>query len=103
MCTFKPIRNARLQACEPLAQHALHQREMEDNAKKLGVLFWKLNAHEVSDEVLGLLVPLVQALTAGDIPTAKSIHVKLTGSYWSECSQWLQVIKRLTKARQQML
>lgn len=91
-----------MQACEPLAQNALQQREMEDNAKKLGILFWKLNAHEISDEVVGLLVPLAQALTAGDIATAKSIHVKLTGSYWNECSQWLQVIKRLTKARQQL-
>lgn len=75
---------------------------MEDNAKKLGILFWKLNVHELSDEVVGLLVPLAQALTSGDIATAKSIHVKLTGSHWSECSQWLQVIKRLMKARQQL-
>lgn len=91
-----------MQACEPLAQHALQQREMEDNGKKLGILFWKLNAHELSNEVVALLVPLSQALTAGDIATAKSIHVKLTGSHWSECSHWLQVIKRLMKARQQL-
>ena len=79
-----------------------HRKEMEDNAKKLGILFWKLNANELSEEVVTQLVPLSHALSAGDIATAKSIHVKLTGSHWNECSSWLQVIKRLMKARQQL-
>lgn len=80
----------------------VQRKEMEDNAKKLGILFWKLNAHDLSEEVVGQLVPLSHALSAGDIATAKAIHVRLTGNHWNECSSWLQVIKRLMKARQQL-
>ena len=38
----------------------------------------------------------------GHLPTAR-LQVSLTTSDWDECSAWLTALKRLIKARQQMM
>mmetsp|Transcript_24380 Transcript_24380/g.43410 ORF Transcript_24380/g.43410 Transcript_24380/m.43410 type:complete len:1160 (-) Transcript_24380:43-3522(-) len=76
------------------------KREMDDNAKRLGGLFWHLNKADVSPSVAGKLTALCQALDAGDFPQASHIQVQMTTSDWDECSQWLTALKRLIKSAQ---
>lgn len=75
---------------------------MDDNAKRLGTLFWKLNAGQLSTEVVGKLHQLAAAAARGDWQGVHQIQVNLTASHWDECSAWLTACKRLCKARSQM-
>lgn len=84
----------------PAAAAGPKKKEMDDNSKRLGQLFWKLNAQQVSDGVVGKLQQLCAALDAGDYATASHIQINLTTSDWSECSAWLTALKRLVKSRQ---
>lgn len=84
----------------PTAVAGPKKKEMDDNSKRLGQLFWKLNAHQVSDGVVGKLQQLCAALDGGDFATASHIQINLTTSDWSECSAWLTALKRLVKSRQ---
>lgn len=92
------------QACAtaPQMQAASKKREMDDNSKKLGQLFWKLNAGEVSEGVVQKLLLLKQALDQGNLNQALSVQASLTTSNWDECSSWLTALKRLIKARQML-
>eukprot|EP00245_Coleochaete_scutata_P005204 TRINITY_DN18571_c0_g2_i1.p1 TRINITY_DN18571_c0_g2~~TRINITY_DN18571_c0_g2_i1.p1 ORF type:complete len:1125 (-),score=228.11 TRINITY_DN18571_c0_g2_i1:535-3909(-) len=78
------------------------KREIEDNSRKLGALFTKLNASHVSANVGGKLQQLCQALNAGDFATALHVQVGLTTSDWDECSAWVTALRRMIKARQTM-
>jgi Steroid receptor RNA activator (SRA1) len=90
-----------VQVCEPLRAHGdKQQREMDNAAHKLGVLFWQLNAQQLSGTVLALLADLSAAVARGAWHDAQQLHIKLTGSHWDECKEWLGAIKRLIKARQ---
>ncbi|GAB2300099.1 hypothetical protein Dimus_034139 [Dionaea muscipula] len=79
---------------------AQKKREIEDNSRKLGSLFDKLNKRDVSNNVAGKLVQLCQALDSGDYGTALQIQVLLTTSDWDECNSWLAALKRMIKVRQ---
>ena len=81
-----------------VASQPAKKREMDDSSKRLGALFWKLNAGDVSPSVAGKLLQMAQALDAGEIATAMQINVGLTTSDWDECSNWLQALKRLLKS-----
>lgn len=83
--------------------HPGKRREVEDSSKKLGALFWRMNRGEVSQSVAGKLLQLCQALDAGDFVTATHLQVSLTTSDWDECSPWLTALKRLIKARHQLM
>ncbi|KAL3153542.1 hypothetical protein ABBQ38_011870 [Trebouxia sp. C0009 RCD-2024] len=89
-------------ASAPQLQAPNKKREMDDNSKKMGQLFWKLNAGDVSEGVVQKLLQLKQALDQGDFNKASSIQISLTTSDWDECSTWLTALKRLIKARQML-
>ncbi|PIN23651.1 Vesicle coat complex COPII, subunit SEC31 [Handroanthus impetiginosus] len=76
------------------------KREIEDNSKKLGALFAKLNSGDISKNAAEKLVQLCQALDTGDFGTALQIQVLLTTSDWDECNFWLATLKRMIKTRQ---
>ncbi|GER48620.1 transport protein SEC31 [Striga asiatica] len=82
----------------PLANPA-KKREIEDNSKKLGALFAKLNSRDISANAAEKLVQLCQALDNGDFSTALQIQVLLTTSDWDECNFWLATLKRMIKTR----
>ncbi|PWA83548.1 transducin family protein / WD-40 repeat family protein [Artemisia annua] len=76
------------------------KREIDDNSKKIGALFTKLNSGDISKNAAEKLVQLCQSLDLGDFATALKIQVDLTTSDWDECSFWLATLKRMIKIRQ---
>ncbi|XP_076901787.1 protein transport protein SEC31 homolog B-like [Bidens hawaiensis] len=76
------------------------RREIDDNSKKLGALFAKLNSGDISKNAAEKLGQLCQSLDRGDFTTALKIQVDLTTSDWDECSFWLATLKRMIKIRQ---
>lgn len=57
--------------------HAGRKREADDNSKKVGALFWRMNAGELKPEVLDKLRALVSAIQSGNAQEAASIQVRL--------------------------
>lgn len=57
------------------------KREAEDNSRRIGVLFWRINAGEVSPGVQAQLQQLAAALSAGDVATAQSIQVRASAHF----------------------
>lgn len=51
------------------------KREIDDNSKKIGALFAKLNSNDISKNAVEKLVQLCQALDNGDYSTALQIQV----------------------------
>ncbi|CAH9098983.1 unnamed protein product [Cuscuta epithymum] len=78
------------------------RREIEDNSKKLGALFAKLNSGDISNNAAEKLIQLCQALDNGDTSTALQIQVLLTTTDWDECHFWLATLKRMLKMRQSL-
>ncbi|XP_024364075.1 protein transport protein SEC31 homolog B isoform X2 [Physcomitrium patens] len=78
------------------------KREIEDNSRKLGALFVKLNSADLSDNASKKLVQLCQAINGRDYTAAMQIQVALTTSDWDECGFWLTALKRMIKLRQSM-
>ncbi|XP_047342560.1 protein transport protein SEC31 homolog B-like [Impatiens glandulifera] len=76
------------------------KREIEDNSRKIGALYAKLNAGDISRNAAEKLVQICQALDNGDFNTALQILVQLTTSDWDECNFWLTALKRMIKTRQ---
>ncbi|CAH2062951.1 unnamed protein product [Thlaspi arvense] len=76
------------------------KREIEDNSRKLGALFVKLNSGDISKNAADKLAQLCQALDSHDFSAALQIQVLLTTSEWDECNFWLATLKRMIKARQ---
>ncbi|XP_058078793.1 protein transport protein SEC31 homolog B-like isoform X2 [Magnolia sinica] len=76
------------------------KREMEDNSRKIGSLFAKLNSGDISPNAASKLSQLCQALDSGDFAGALHIQVLLTTSDWDECNFWLAALKRMIKTRQ---
>eukprot|EP00963_Diacronema_lutheri_P007132 scaffold626_cov337-Pavlova_lutheri.AAC.17 len=79
------------------ASNPIKKREMEDNSKRLAVLFYSLNSGDVSNKVCAKLRDLCHALDSGDFAAASHIQVGMTTSDWDECSAWLTALKRLIK------
>ncbi|XP_057498438.1 protein transport protein SEC31 homolog B-like isoform X2 [Actinidia eriantha] len=78
------------------------KREIEDNSRKIGALFAKLNSGDISKNAAEKLVQLCQSLDNGDFGTALQIQVQLTTSDWDECNFWLATLKRMIKTRQNL-
>lgn len=76
------------------------KREIEDNSKRLGGLFAKLNSGDISKNASDKLLQLCQALDNGDFGTALQIQVHLTTTEWDECQSWLGSLKRMIKTKQ---
>ncbi|XP_010938544.1 protein transport protein SEC31 homolog B isoform X1 [Elaeis guineensis] len=76
------------------------KREIEDNSRKIGALFSKLNSGDISPNAASKLGQLCQALDGGDYAGALHIQVLLTTSDWDECNFWLAALKRMIKTRQ---
>ncbi|CAN6455970.1 unnamed protein product [Victoria cruziana] len=79
---------------------AARKREIDDNSKRIGALFAKLNSADISPNAASKLVQLCQALDKGDISAALHIQVLLTTSDWDECNFWLSSLKRMIKMKQ---
>lgn len=80
--------------------NASKKREIEDNSRKIGSLFAKLNSGDISPNAASKLIQLCQALDSGDYASALHIQVLLTTSDWDECNFWLAALKRMIKTRQ---
>ncbi|XP_057456926.1 protein transport protein SEC31 homolog B [Lotus japonicus] len=76
------------------------RREIEDNSKRIGGLFAKLNSGDISKNAADKLLQLCQSLDSGDFGTALQIQVLLTTTEWDECQSWLGSLKRMIKTRQ---
>ncbi|CAL9088000.1 unnamed protein product [Musa acuminata var. zebrina] len=76
------------------------KREIEDNSRRIGSLFAKLNSGHTSPDVATKLVQLCQALDARDFAGALHIQVDMARSYWNECDVWVASLKRMIKTRQ---
>ncbi|KAJ8900152.1 hypothetical protein K2173_024792 [Erythroxylum novogranatense] len=76
------------------------KREIEDNSRKIGALFAKLNSGDISRNASDKLIQLCQAMDMNDFGTALQIQVLLTTSEWDECNFWLATLKRMIKTRQ---
>ncbi|CAN6906040.1 unnamed protein product [Brassica oleracea] len=76
------------------------KREIEDNSRKLGALFVKLNSGDISKNAADKLAQLCHALDTHDFGAALQLQVLLTTSEWDECNFWLSTLKRMIKARQ---
>jgi len=76
------------------------KREIEDNSRKIGALFVKLNSGDISPNVSSKLIQLCSALDSSDFATAMHLQVILTTSDWDECNFWLAALKRMIKTRQ---
>jgi membrane fusion protein (multidrug efflux system) len=77
-------------ACLPLANNPARKREMEDNSKRLGGLFWRLNEGKLSPAVAAKLTALCQALDAGKLKRAsgsQAASVRLVMEDGSEFAQ----------------
>lgn len=49
---------------------------MDDNSRRLGGLFWKLNEGQVAQHVVAKLLQMVAALDAGNWPAAQHVQVR---------------------------
>ncbi|XP_059651913.1 protein transport protein SEC31 homolog B-like [Cornus florida] len=78
------------------------KREIEDNSRKIGALFGKLNGGDISKSAAERLANLCQALDNGDFNAALQVQVLLTTCDWDECNFWLATLKRMIKTRQNM-
>ncbi|MCO5588868.1 hypothetical protein L7F22_042828 [Adiantum nelumboides] len=78
------------------------KREIEDNSKKLGGLFERLNKADISPNARVKLVQICQSIDTGDYVTASQLQVSLTTSDWDECGSWLGPLKRMIKLRQSL-
>ncbi|XP_047340406.1 protein transport protein SEC31 homolog B-like [Impatiens glandulifera] len=76
------------------------KREIEDNSRKIGALYAKLNSGDLSKNASEKLVQICQALDNGDFNAALQVQVQLTTSDWDECNFWLTALKRMIKTRQ---
>lgn len=66
----------------PLLLCAAKKREMDDNSRRIGSLFWKLNEGQVAPHVLQKLMHLCAALDAGNWPAAAHIQVGADSLYY---------------------
>ncbi|UPR03903.1 protein transport protein SEC31 [Chloropicon primus] len=78
------------------------KREVQDNSRRIGILFWKLNNGDVKPSVKSALQEIAKALAGRDFATASKIHISLTTSDFDECGVWLTALKRIIKTRQQL-
>ena len=76
------------------------KREVDDNSRRIGILFFKLNIGDVKPSVRAQLLDLCRALSARDFASASKIHISLTTTDFDECGQWLTALKRIIKTRQ---
>ncbi|KAG7592190.1 WD40 repeat [Arabidopsis thaliana x Arabidopsis arenosa] len=89
---------------EPLGGYSratpAEKRKVEDNSRKLGALFLKLNSGDISKNAVEKLTQLCQALDQNDLGAALQIQVAMTNTEWDECSFWLPTLKQIIKGRQ---
>ncbi|KAH7676991.1 Ancestral coatomer element 1 Sec16/Sec31 domain-containing protein [Dioscorea alata] len=78
------------------------KRQIEDNSKKIGSLFAKLNSGDISSNAASKLRELCHALDSGDFESALHTQVRLITSDWDECNVWLTALKRMIMIRKGM-
>ncbi|OMP00816.1 hypothetical protein COLO4_12328 [Corchorus olitorius] len=98
--TLTRLFNETSQALGGARANPAKKREIEDNSRKIGALFAKLNSGDISKNASDKLIQLCQALDNNDFGTALQIQVLLTTSEWDECNFWLATLKRMIKTRQ---
>jgi hypothetical protein len=75
IATLTRLFNETAEALGGLRANPAKKREIEDNSRKLGALFAKLNSGDISKNAAEKLVQLCQALDNGDFSTALQIQV----------------------------
>lgn len=75
IATLTRLFNETSEAVGGARANAAKKREIEDNSKKFGALFAKLNTGDISKNAADKLVQLCQALDNGDYSTALQIQV----------------------------
>ncbi|XVF79668.1 hypothetical protein PTKIN_Ptkin15bG0007600 [Pterospermum kingtungense] len=98
--TLTRLFNETSQALGGTRANPAKKREIDDNSRKIGALFAKLNSGDISKNASDKLIQLCQALDNNDFGTALQIQVLLTTSEWDECNFWLATLKRMIKTRQ---
>ncbi|TYG93116.1 hypothetical protein ES288_A11G085100v1 [Gossypium darwinii] len=98
--TLTRLFNETSQALGASRANPAKKREIEDNSRKIGALFAKLNGGDISKNASDKLIQLCQALDNNDFGTALQVQVLLTTSEWDECNFWLATLKRMIKTRQ---
>ncbi|KAM0954325.1 putative transcription factor WD40-like family [Dioscorea sansibarensis] len=78
------------------------KRQIEDNSKKIGSLFAKINSGDISSDAASKLCELCHSLDSGDFESALRTQVRLTTSDWDECNVWLTALKQMIKIRKGM-
>ncbi|XP_020519257.1 protein transport protein SEC31 homolog B isoform X2 [Amborella trichopoda] len=100
IATLTRLYNETSEALGGARANPVKKREIEDNSRKIGALFAKLNTGDISPNAASKLGQLCQALDSGDYASALHIQVLLTTSDWDECNFWLAALKRMIKTRQ---
>ncbi|XP_017615686.1 protein transport protein SEC31 homolog B [Gossypium arboreum] len=98
--TLTRLFNETSQALGASRANPAKKREIEDNSRKIGALFAKLNGGDISKNASDKLIQLCQALDNNDFGTALQVQVLLTTSEWDECNFWLATLKRMIETRQ---
>lgn len=75
--TLTRLYNETSEALGGLRANPAKKREIEDNSRKIGALFAKLNSADISRNAAEKLVQLCQALDSGDFSTALQIQVRV--------------------------
>eukprot|EP00163_Fabomonas_tropica_P033726 TRINITY_DN9004_c0_g1_i2.p1 TRINITY_DN9004_c0_g1~~TRINITY_DN9004_c0_g1_i2.p1 ORF type:complete len:1069 (-),score=197.63 TRINITY_DN9004_c0_g1_i2:94-3300(-) len=89
-----------LQRCAPDNLPSSQRRKMDDVAKKMVILFTRLNKGQLSEAVVQGLLQITYAIQQGDYKAAQSAQVQLTGTSWDEIAQWMPGIRLLISAVQ---
>eukprot|EP00250_Pteridium_aquilinum_P017180 c23494_g1_i1 orf=196-3657(+) len=100
IATLSRLYNETTEALGGARANPAKKREIDDNSKKLGGLFERLNTSDISPNARAKLIQICQSIDSGDYTTASHLQVSLTTSDWDECGSWLGPLKRMIKLRQ---
>lgn len=102
VATLSRLYNETSEALGGARANPAKKREIDDNSKKLGGLFARLNHSDISPNARTKLIQICQSIDSGDYNTAIQLQVSLTTSDWDECGSWLGPLKRMIKLRQSL-
>lgn len=102
VATLSRLYNETSEALGGARANPAKKREIDDNSRKLGGLFFRLNKADISPNARTKLVQICQSIDSGDYATASQLQVSLTTSDWDECGSWLGPLKRMIKVRQSL-
>lgn len=72
-----------------------YHKQVADTEKRLNILFEHLNNEELSGEITGKLVSVVNSVQSGDYAQAGALQSQVALDHPTECGQWMVGLKRL--------